>query len=178
MPLHIQPNNKYDKPPSIIEFVEREVNDPKDVGHNPPRLPSAILVCGGRDYHNKRKVFDTLDNLCRKYPIAQVITGDAKGADTLATHWVHNYNSECGYTHTGLNVYRADWNLHGKSAGPKRNTEMLTHLVRLKQWDYLDINYISALIAFPGGRGTANMISQAEAWNKKASSPHINIWRI
>jgi len=142
--------------------------------YSTPKPPSAVLVCGGRDYDNKQKVFDTLDTVCRKYPICEIITGDAKGADTLARKWVDHTNFNWGFTHTALRVYFADWKLHGKSAGPKRNKKMLEHLVNLP-WD---IGHISALIAFPGGRGTANMISQAETWNKKASSHLINIWRL
>jgi hypothetical protein len=45
-------------------------------------------------------------------------------------------------------VFRADWKKHGRRAGPIRNREML----EAADW----------LIAFPGGRGTANCVAQAE----------------
>jgi len=45
--------------------------------------------------------------------------------------------------------YKADWHLHGKAAGPKRNQRMLDH-GRPKR-----------VIAFPGGKGTADMVDRA-----------------
>jgi UDP-N-acetylmuramoylalanine-D-glutamate ligase len=50
----------------------------------------------------------------------------------------------------GLEVYPADWKLHGKSAGHIRNQQML------------DESKPDIVIAFPGGRGTANMIKRAK----------------
>ena len=46
---------------------------------------------------------------------------------------------------------RADWEKHGKAAGAIRNQQMLD--------DY----HPDAVIAFPGGRGTADMIKRARA---------------
>jgi hypothetical protein len=44
---------------------------------------------------------------------------------------------------------RANWYLHGKGAGHERNARMLELGPEL-------------VVAFPGGRGTANMIARAE----------------
>jgi hypothetical protein len=73
-----------------------------------------------------------------------LIEGEAPGADTLAREWA---------TEQGIPVerYPADWNRHGKAAGPIRNRRMLVE------------GKPDLVVAFPGGRGTANMISQAEA---------------
>jgi len=46
-------------------------------------------------------------------------------------------------------VYKANWNLHGKKAGPIRNKEMCHE------------NQDATLVAFPGGKGTANCIQEA-----------------
>jgi UDP-N-acetylmuramoylalanine-D-glutamate ligase len=48
-----------------------------------------------------------------------------------------------------VETYEADWDTHGKAAGPIRNKRML------------DEGKPDLVVAFPGGRGTANMISQA-----------------
>ena len=54
-------------------------------------------------------------------------------------------------------VVEADWDTHGKAAGPIRNEKMLR--------DYTP----QGVVAFPGGRGTAHMVSIA----KKAGVPVI-----
>ena len=48
------------------------------------------------------------------------------------------------------NEFPADWAKHGKAAGPIRNAEMLTEFLP----DYI--------VAFPGGKGTADMLRKAE----------------
>jgi hypothetical protein len=47
--------------------------------------------------------------------------------------------------------FSADWKTHGKSAGPMRNRQMLND------------GQPTAVVAFPGGRGTADMIHAAKA---------------
>jgi hypothetical protein len=51
-------------------------------------------------------------------------------------------------------AFPADWKRHGKSAGPLRNQEMLDAAPDL-------------VIAFPGGRGTADMVRRAKSVNVK-----------
>lgn len=70
------------------------------------------------------------------------ITGGARGADRNAEIWAE----QRGYP---VRVYPADWDKHGKKAGPIRNQEML------------DKEDPDLVVAFPGGSGTANMISKA-----------------
>lgn len=43
-----------------------------------------VLVCGGRDYDDRARVFAELDAL---QPIRMVIHGNARGADALAHQW-------------------------------------------------------------------------------------------
>ena len=47
--------------------------------------------------------------------------------------------------------FAADWRGHGRAAGPMRNADMLA------------IGVPDLVVAFPGGRGTANMVKQARA---------------
>lgn len=103
-----------------------------------------ILVCGGRKYADKTKLWVTL------YAIAYerddiIIHGDAPGADSLAGAWAQD---------SGIQEVKcpANWKLHGRSAGIRRNHSML-----LLQPDLV--------LAFPGGPGTANMIKLAKAAN-------------
>ena len=50
-----------------------------------------------------------------------------------------------------VKTFEADWDRHGKAAGPIRNKQML------------DEGKPDLVVAFEGGKGTANMIAQAEA---------------
>jgi|SRR5882672_7142120 len=104
-----------------------------------------VLVCGGRNYDDLGRVYSVLDMLHRKKPITCIIEGGAKGADYLACRWSAS---------RGLPEHRrfnADWGLHGKSAGPKRNQKMI------------DEGKPDMVVAFPGGTGTADMIRRAKA---------------
>jgi hypothetical protein len=106
-----------------------------------------VLVCGGRDYNDRRHVFDTLDRLHREQgPIARLVHGDAPGADRLSDAWGRQ---------AGVDVkpYAADWRRFGRSAGPRRNRKMLA-----EERAHLDL-----VVAFPGGNGTADMVAIARA---------------
>jgi len=97
-----------------------------------------ILVCGGRNFNDGKWFFDELDKLNPKH----VISGGAQGADQLAISWAKYYCVP--YT-----VFPANWGVHGKAAGPIRNKRML------------DEGKPDLVLAFPGGAGTMNMVSQA-----------------
>jgi hypothetical protein len=105
-------------------------------------MPVRIIVCGGRDYADRARVFEVLDKVHALRVIAEVIQGDAPGADSLAKEWAKAH----GIKHTDC---PADWKSLGRRAGPIRNRYMLT----LKP---------DGVVAFPGGRGTLDMISAAQ----------------
>lgn len=102
-----------------------------------------VIVCGGRDLTDRFYVRDALDRFHQVHGITCVIQGGAKGADRLAYEWaadrmimVHNEP--------------ADWQTHGKKAGPMRNQRMI------------DEHQPNAVIAFKGGAGTADMVRRAK----------------
>lgn len=103
-----------------------------------------VLVCGGRDYSDIERVYAELDSIHQARPITCIIEGGAKGADYLACRW----SAARGLSEHAR--FNADWTLHGKAAGPKRNQKML------------DEGKPTLVVAFPGGRGTADMISRAK----------------
>lgn len=107
-----------------------------------------VLVCGGRGYRNRELVFRTLDHLHKVRGITFLIQGVANGADYLAWQWCDERGVRCG-------SYPANWDDHGKAAGAIRNQEML------------DEGKPDLVIAFKGGRGTADMVRRA----KKAKVP-------
>lgn len=101
------------------------------------------IICGGRDYNNVNFVNETLDKLYQEGKFTEIFVGGAKGADTLAKHWAQKCN-------VPFKEFMADWQTHGRAAGPIRNKQMLDAGGNI-------------LVAFPGGTGTSNMIAQAKA---------------
>ena len=104
---------------------------------------SRVLVCGGRHYRDFKFVFRTLNEQHRHYPIGCIIVGGCSGADQFAADWAHAGPIPC-------EKYMADWAI-GPEAGPIRNQRML------------DEGKPDLVIAFPGGRGTADMVKRARA---------------
>lgn len=104
-----------------------------------------ILVCGGRNYDDYESMATVLSALqVTRDPFSVIIHGNAKGADFLADTYARRHNIP-------VLAFDADWQLHGRAAGPRRNRTMLTE------------GKPDLVVAFPGKKGTANMISQAEA---------------
>jgi len=103
-----------------------------------------VIVCGGRDYNNAEMLNLVLDEIHAKTPITTMIQGGAKGADDLAFRWA------CRTKGVSITTHHAEWDKHGRAAGPIRNAHMLQ--------DGPDL-----VVAFPGGRGTANMVKQSRA---------------
>ena len=105
------------------------------------RVVFKLLVCGGRDYTDKEAIWNLLDRAHAKFNITHLIHGCAKGVDRLAGEWANARGVQevsCP----------ANWERFKNAAGPIRNQYMAE----------LDPN---ALIAFPGGKGTKNMVEQA-----------------
>lgn len=106
-----------------------------------------VLVCGGRDYSGGKAywhVGEVLSEIHDATPITAIIEGGARGADACARGWAAEEGVKCV-------TVPADWATHGKAAGPIRNRRMLTDFAP------------DLVVAFPGGRGTADMVRQAEA---------------
>lgn len=100
-----------------------------------------VLVCGGRDYADQATVDQVLGGIDPAPTL--IIHGGTTGADALAADWAKR---------RGLEVVAcpADWRVHGRAAGPIRNQAMLDDL------------HPNIVVAFPGGRGTADMVRRAK----------------
>lgn len=103
-----------------------------------------IIICGGRDY---RMTFDDALALCRanvEYGFSEVVSGGARGADSCGEDWARA---------NAISVTRfpAEWEKHGNQAGMIRNEEMA--------------KYADLIMAFPGGRGTDDMVRRAKLNN-------------
>ena len=103
-----------------------------------------VLVCGGRAYDNALEVTSTLNALFIAKPWQHVVVGSLRGADKLVAEWARERGIKC-------TVVGANWARYGRAAGPIRNGHMLR--------DYKP----DMVVAFPGGTGTASMVSLARA---------------
>lgn len=111
------------------------------------KQPMRLLVCGGRDYCDDDYVFESLDKVLSKRRVVLVIHGGAAGADTLADDWAKARGIEV----MAFPVFPDEWKTVGSKAGPLRNTRMLRD------------GKPDGVVAFPGGRGTADMVRQAKS---------------
>lgn len=100
------------------------------------------LVCGGRDFADHSMFDGAMSDLIGRfgYP-AHLIHGGAKGADAMAASWGGKLAIE-------VSSFPADWETYGRAAGPIRNRQMRDQKPH-------------KVIAFPGSRGTQNMINLA-----------------
>lgn len=76
-----------------------------------------ILVCGSRDWNDKEAIIKRLLPFAA-YEDVTVIHGAAKGADSLAGDVAKMFGFK-------VEEYPADWEKHGRAAGPLRNRKML-----------------------------------------------------
>ncbi len=78
-----------------------------------------ILVTGSRSYTDKDKVAQVLNRFNKSRYAMKVIVGDCPtGADKFVRDW-------CGENEVECQVFTADWDKHGRAAGPIRNKKMV-----------------------------------------------------
>lgn len=104
-----------------------------------------VIIAGGRDFKDYKMLVERCEAILTNQKREQlvIVTGKAKGADLLGEKYADQHNLL-------VKEFPADWEAHGKSAGPIRNNEMA---------DYAD-----ALIAFwdQKSKGTKHMIETAK----------------
>jgi hypothetical protein len=105
-----------------------------------------VCVCGGTGYNDYNKVESVLNKLAEEVGKDNlfIITGEAPGADKMGAFWAKYHLKPEQYK-----GFPANWDKFGKAAGPIRNGEMVKY-------------GFDKLIAFPGNKGTANMIKQTK----------------
>lgn len=108
-----------------------------------------IGVVGSRTYED----YDLLKRVLRDFIPCLIVSGGAKGADSLA----EKFASESGIP---ITVYEAEWDTYGKSAGFRRNQ--------------LIVDDSDFIVAFWDGesKGTADTLNKA----KKSKVPTLIIY--
>lgn len=108
-----------------------------------PQNGQRWLICGGRDFADAAMFNAAMGDLIRvKGCPSVIIHGGAPGADRFAEAWAERMA-------VSRHRFPAQWDKHGKAAGPIRNQAMI------------DKGRPHFVIAFPGGSGTADMVRRA-----------------
>ena len=102
-----------------------------------------VAVIGSRSFNN----YELLSSHLNVSEITEIVSGGAKGADSLAEEFASQHNIP-------IRIFKAEWDKHGSSAGPLRNQEI--------------IHYSDLIIAFWNLKspGTKDSINKALIANK------------
>ncbi|BBI30159.1 DUF2493 domain-containing protein [Acanthamoeba castellanii medusavirus] len=102
-----------------------------------------VAIVGGRDFADKTRLYEVMDELALKHEIACVVGGGATGADSLGAEWAKDRG-------IATRVFIPEWKKHGRKAGILRNGQIV---------DAADM-----LVAFWDGKspGTRNSVQRAE----------------
>ena len=112
------------------------------------RAPFKLMISGSRSIRNLRIIFDELEKLYTEHPNLILISGGAKGVDSIAEEWGR-------FRKIQIEQHKPDWATYGKGAGIVRNKEMV-----------LAADYI--LIFWDGeSKGTKSVIDFCEKQGKK-----------
>jgi YspA, cpYpsA-related SLOG family len=103
-----------------------------------------VLVGGGRYYDNVHAVYHELIGFHWRTPITVIIHGGLSGAGAIAEAWARR-------SRVAVVRYPPNWECLGKKAEKVRNDFMLAD----SRPDFV--------IAFPGGRNTADLVAKASA---------------
>jgi len=103
-----------------------------------------VLVCGGRHLENVDAVHRELFRFHWRIPITVIIHGGVTGAGAIAEAWARR-------NRVAVVRYPPNWECLGKRAEKLRNDFMLAD------------SRPAFVIAFPGGRNTADLVAKASA---------------
>ena len=110
-----------------------------------------VAVIGSRGFDNYELVSKTLSNI----DITLLISGGAKGADSLGERYANEKNIE-------TLIFKPDWEKHGKAAGMIRNTDIVNNAeLIIAFWDEIS-------------KGTKDSITKAKKLGKKILVVNIN----
>lgn len=88
-----------------------------------------LAVVGSRTFNDYELLKKELDNIHKETPITLIISGGAKGADSLSERWAHENNIP-------TQIFKPMWEKFGKQAGFLRNKDIVLNSEQvLAMWD-------------------------------------------
>lgn len=107
-----------------------------------------VIVAGSRYFNDYRLVKSALDYYLSNHTDVEIVSGCAQGADRLGERYATEHEMP-------VKRFPADWEAHGKAAGPIRNKQMA--------------EYADALVLFWDGTspGSKNMLGNAKRMGLK-----------
>ena len=101
-----------------------------------------LAIIGSRSWTNGHLAYVILDAVARNIPVELVVSGGAKGADSIGENWADDRGIP-------TRIFRPDWDQYGKRAGMMRNTDIIENA--------------DTVVAFWDGssRGTRNSLNKA-----------------
>jgi len=114
-----------------------------------------LAIVGAREYTNKKRFTEIVDEWVEKNGFPdKIISGGATGVDTLAEHYAEERKIP-------FIKFLPEWNVHGKQAGPLRNTHI--------------VNSSTHMIAMPTKNSIGTFDSIRKAENKKI---HVSVYNV
>lgn len=87
-----------------------------------------LIVCGSRDWNKQAPIWTYLDGLLARWDRTSeflLAQGGANGADRIAREWFRARETDFEpFGNFKHHPFPANWEKHGRGAGPKRNREM------------------------------------------------------
>ena len=103
-----------------------------------------LIIAGGRSYIPQFRHLNMIATLLNTLRPTEIVSGAAPGADAFGEAIAKALRLPC-------TQFKANWEAHGKGAGPMRNADMA--------------QYADACILLPGGRGTESIRLMAKREN-------------
>lgn len=117
-----------------------------------------VLITGDREWKDASKVRRVLLALQAVTRDVIIVHGGARGADSIA-----GIIAEELFGPSRVECYPAEWTKYGKSAGPRRNQQMLTESIRKAE---IDGHRLEHAVAFHSdlehSKGTKDMVSRLD----------------
>lgn len=123
-----------------------------------------LLVAGSRNYYDYEEFSDIMNFIHKKYNITEIVSGGAHGADSLAERWSKKND-------ISIKIFKADWNMYGKSAGFIRNTEMHNYFSQFE-------NRMCLCFWDGQSRGTAHNFKLSKDNNTKLICYNFNLHKV
>jgi predicted Rossmann fold nucleotide-binding protein DprA/Smf involved in DNA uptake len=113
-----------------------------------------LAIVGSRNFSDYKVLSDFILSKFNLSEVDAIVSGGAKGADSLAEKFAHEHNLL-------LIVKEADWAKYGRAAGPIRNQ--------------LIVDEAAAVVAFPtpSSKGTLSTMNLATKKGKRLEVMHV-----